>query len=263
MSAFSRFNLLLRNLRYFRAANFAVIAGMAVATAVLTGALMVGDSVRGSLRDMAQRRLEFVDHAMMSPRFVDQGLAKRLANSAGFGERFESITPGIILRGSAGNSVVKSHVAGVQIGALGDRYAVPADQAVLNPRLGELIDGNRIGDGHRGVRFSLPAPDEAPRDSTMARRSRADTITSFSVETSKVAAAGGFLDLFNLTGGQRQSPAAWVNLKSLQEEIDRADQVNLFLVAAKTGHRGSRCGLVESAGRQGRDAGGLWAGDAA
>src|SRR5712671_2689635 len=123
---FSRTTLLLRTLRHFRAANLAVIAGMAVATAVLTGALMVGDSVRASLRDLAERRLDFVDHALLSPRFVDQDFAVRLAQTPEFKDRFQSITPGITLRGSAGNSVVKSHVAGVQISALADRYPVPA-----------------------------------------------------------------------------------------------------------------------------------------
>ncbi len=44
---------------------------MAVATAVLTGALMVGDSVRGSLRDLALERLGRVDHAMVATRFFD------------------------------------------------------------------------------------------------------------------------------------------------------------------------------------------------
>src|SRR3954469_24918139 len=86
MSALSRFRLLVRNLTYFRAANLAVIAGMMVATAVLTGALMVGDSVRGSLRDLAEKRLGFVDHVMVSPRFVNEGFAKRIAGAAGFNE---------------------------------------------------------------------------------------------------------------------------------------------------------------------------------
>src|SRR5687767_15108084 len=99
MAAFSGLKLLVRNLRYFRAANLAVVAGMAVATAVLAGALMVGDSVRGSLRELAERRLGFVDHAMMTPRFVRQSLAERLTKSPGFGERFESVTAGVMLRG--------------------------------------------------------------------------------------------------------------------------------------------------------------------
>src|SRR5258707_2110563 len=101
MAGFSRFKLLLQNLRYFRAANLAVVAGMAVATAVLTGALMVGDSVRGSLRDLAERRLDWVDHALVSPRFLDQSLGRRLADSTIFKQRVESLTPRITLRGSA------------------------------------------------------------------------------------------------------------------------------------------------------------------
>jgi putative ABC transport system permease protein len=229
MPSFSRFALLFKNLRYFRAANFAVIAGMAVATAVLTGALMVGDSVRGSLRDLAEHRLDFVDHAMASPRFMDQSFAQRLAAAVGFKDRFESITPGIALRGGASRGDGNAKVAGVQISALADRYPVPAGETVLNPNLAQIIGG-------KAVRFSLPAPDEAPRDSTLARRSRADTITTFDVPKSQTAPAGGFLDLFNLTGGQRQSPAAWLNLNSLQDELDRPDQVNLFLVNAKPNH---------------------------
>jgi putative ABC transport system permease protein len=229
MSGFSRFSLLVRNLRHFRAANLAVVAGMAVATAVLAGALMVGDSVRGSLRDLAERRLDFVDHALLSPRFVDEKLAGRLAGAMGFKDRFESITAGISLRGGAARSDGKARVPGVQIAALNDRYAVAAGEAALNTKLGEVI-------GSGGVRFSIPAPDEAPRDSTLARRSRADTIDTFTVEKSRMAPAGGFLDLFNLSGGQRQSPAAWVNLKELQDELDRSEQVNLLLVAAKPGH---------------------------
>ncbi|HEY7115252.1 MAG TPA: hypothetical protein VH475_01630, partial [Tepidisphaeraceae bacterium] len=213
MASFSRFKLLIRNLSYFRAANLAVVAGMAVATAVLAGALMVGDSVRQSLRDLAQRRLDFVDHAMASPRFIDQSLATRLAQSPAFKERFQSITPGVTLRGSAARADARGRTAGVQITALADRYAVPAGQVVLNGELAQDLGG--VG---AGVRFSLPAPDEAPRESTLARRSRDDTILSFAVETSKAAQAGGFLDLFNLSGGQRPTPDAWVNLQSLQEE---------------------------------------------
>ncbi|MDB5318489.1 MAG: hypothetical protein JWN40_120, partial [Phycisphaerales bacterium] len=183
----SPFKLLIRNLRYFRAANLAAVAGMAVATAVLTGALMVGDSVRGSLRDLAERRLGFVDHALVSPRFLDQKLADRLAESAGFRERFESVTSGVTLRGGAAHVDGNTRVAGVQITALSDRYPVPAGEAMINPTLAEALGG-----AGGGVRFSLPAPDEAPRESTLARRSRSDTITTFTVDKSQTTQACGF-----------------------------------------------------------------------
>src|SRR3954451_9529537 len=100
MPSFSRFTLLLRNLSYFRAANLAVIAGMAVATAVLTGALMVGDSVRGSLADLARRRLGPVALGLFSGRFFDESLAARLT-----GDDLKSvhIVPAILVHGGVAN----------------------------------------------------------------------------------------------------------------------------------------------------------------
>ena len=74
----NRFGLILRNLRYFFGVNTALVLGMMVATAVLTGALMVGDSVRGSLADLARRRLGTVDDALIARRFFDPSLVERL-----------------------------------------------------------------------------------------------------------------------------------------------------------------------------------------
>ena len=48
--------LLSRNLIYFWRSNLAVVLGVATAVAVLAGALLVGDSVRGSLRDLFLQR---------------------------------------------------------------------------------------------------------------------------------------------------------------------------------------------------------------
>src|SRR5262245_22171636 len=49
--------LIRASLRYFKATNAMVVVGVAVAVAVLAGALLVGASVRGSLRDIALGRL--------------------------------------------------------------------------------------------------------------------------------------------------------------------------------------------------------------
>ncbi|HEY7698071.1 MAG TPA: hypothetical protein VIE88_06615, partial [Vicinamibacteria bacterium] len=55
-------SLVRNNLRYYFRTHLAVVAGVAVAVGVLTGALVVGDSVRGSLRDLFVRRLGKTDH---------------------------------------------------------------------------------------------------------------------------------------------------------------------------------------------------------
>ena len=60
---------MLRSLNYYWKTNVAVGVAAAVMTATLTGALVVGDSVRGSLRDLALDRLGRIDHSLASDRF--------------------------------------------------------------------------------------------------------------------------------------------------------------------------------------------------
>ncbi len=58
--------LVYRSLTYFRRTNVAVLLGVVVGSASLTGALLVGDSMRGSLRAKALERLGRVEFAEMS-----------------------------------------------------------------------------------------------------------------------------------------------------------------------------------------------------
>ena len=53
--------IVLRSLTYYWRTNVAVVLGVATAVSVLAGALLVGDSVRGSLRDL-QRFLAAFDN---------------------------------------------------------------------------------------------------------------------------------------------------------------------------------------------------------
>ena len=50
----------------YRRTHLAVAAGVAVATAVITGALLVGDSVRGSLRDLVLERLGNIETVLVA-----------------------------------------------------------------------------------------------------------------------------------------------------------------------------------------------------
>ena len=59
-------DLVLRGLRFYWRTNLAVIAGVGTAVAVLAGALLVGDSVRASLRDLVLVRLGRTDTIVAS-----------------------------------------------------------------------------------------------------------------------------------------------------------------------------------------------------
>ena len=77
-AAFSRAALVRRTLRGGRRSLLPVLLGVAVATATIVGALLVGDSVRGSLRAMALDRLGRVDQAIASPQFLTERLTHRM-----------------------------------------------------------------------------------------------------------------------------------------------------------------------------------------
>src|ERR1700722_3897389 len=62
----TRWTLILRSLQFHARAHLGVVLGAAVGSAALVGALVVGDSVRESLHDMALARLGRVDFAMAS-----------------------------------------------------------------------------------------------------------------------------------------------------------------------------------------------------
>ncbi len=67
--------LVRRNLTHYWRTNLAVVLGVATAVAVLAGALLVGDSVRASLRDLVVQRLGETDYAITSNGFFREQLA--------------------------------------------------------------------------------------------------------------------------------------------------------------------------------------------
>src|SRR5437867_11767592 len=74
----------------------AVALGVAAATAVLTGALVIGDSVRGSLRYLVLDRLGGIDQILVADRFFRQQLAADLAAEPEFKRHYSSATPTIL-----------------------------------------------------------------------------------------------------------------------------------------------------------------------
>src|SRR5579871_1482979 len=71
-----------RNLLFYKRTNAAVIVGVATAIAVLSGALLVGDSVRASLRDLVLQRLGKTEGVVTSAQFFREALANDVAGSA-------------------------------------------------------------------------------------------------------------------------------------------------------------------------------------
>ena len=89
----STWRFIVRSLAYHWRIHLAVALGVAAATAVLTGALLVGDSVRGSLRRLTLDRLGRIDEVLVTDRFFAAELVARLKATPGFREHFSAATP--------------------------------------------------------------------------------------------------------------------------------------------------------------------------
>ena len=66
--------LIRRNLAYYWRTNLAVVIGVAIAVSVLAGAAVVGESVRGSLRDLVLNRLGATESVITSASFFREAL---------------------------------------------------------------------------------------------------------------------------------------------------------------------------------------------
>src|SRR5512139_3485343 len=112
--------LVLRNLRYYWRTNLAVVAGVATAVAVLAGALLVGHSVRASLRDLVVQRLGETDVVVASDRFFREDLADAFASVDGAG----SITscPMIRLQGVVAHARDSRRTRTVQVYGVDARF---------------------------------------------------------------------------------------------------------------------------------------------
>ncbi len=150
MKSLTLAGIALHSLRYFFKSHVAVGLGVAAATAVIVGALVVGDSVRGSLRSLVLDRLVNVQSLLHARTFFEPEMlaslklptvqAAETTSSAARGD--ESIVPMIYLPGSTVEHRADSQVhrgAGVQLfGVVVDYWKVLATaEQLLPPGLNE------------------------------------------------------------------------------------------------------------------------------
>lgn len=235
----STFRLILASLVYHWRIHLAVALGVAAGAAVLTGALVVGDSMRGSLRDLTLQRLGRIDEVLLAHRFFRARLAQELAAQPEFSSHFTAAVPGILLQVSLENPDSEHPARAGRVNLIGctpsfwelfpDRPAkVPEGrQIILNQALAEQL-GVAVGDP---VIVRLPRLTSIPADSALGRKS--ETIQSHRLTVSQIVPATG-PGRFDLRPSQQLPRNALVSLDWLADQLERPDQANLILVAGRT-----------------------------
>ncbi|MBS0210574.1 MAG: FtsX-like permease family protein [Planctomycetes bacterium] len=234
--------LVFDSLRYHWRTQLAVALGAAVGTAVLVGALLVGDSVRGSLRRLTLDRLGRVDAALVAPLLFRQDLADELAHRGQLPSEYRVIAPGLMMeaslaqpRDAASEGVLRANR--VSLFAVDRRFwqcdLAPHDAAsrALAPK--EILLNRPLADRLRvkagdDVLVRLTPPSDVPRDSALGRKT--GTLREMRLRVRAVIAAEG-LGRFSLRPDQSTPLNAYMNLADLQAELKRPNRINMLLVA--------------------------------
>jgi putative ABC transport system permease protein len=228
----SLLRLTLASLFYHWRTNLAVACGVAVGTAVLTGALLVGDSMQGSLRRLTIDRLGRIDEALVTSHFFRAALTDELHGET---------APAVLLQATVENLSPSSHHCAARVSLVGcdDRFwrlgggrpeRLPGTrEIVLNQATADRL-GVRVGDV---VLLRLPTLGAIPAESPFGKKR--GTIRTERLAVSEIIAAEG-LGAFSLRPTQRPPLNAYVALDWLERQLDRPGHVNAILVAGE--HRG-------------------------
>jgi ABC-type lipoprotein release transport system permease subunit len=227
--------LLVRNLFYHWRGNLAVLLGVAVGSAVLIGALLVGDSLAGSLKALTLDQLGWVDEAMVTGRFFRQELAKELPA--------ERISPVILLQGSARKDknppIGKVTVLGVDqrfwpkatVLSHGPRdifkhksekkWQTAKAEVALNAALARALDAKE-GDT---ITLDVQKADNIPRESLLGHK---DAVQPLQVTVREILPDEG-MGRFTLKPSPEPARNAFLPLAYLQKELKVPGRVNALL----------------------------------
>lgn len=228
------------SLTYHWRNHLAVVLCVAAGSAALGGALLVGDSMRGSLRTQALSRLGPVDHALLAPRFFREQLAADIVADASFGA-FSAACPVVLLRAAIHQAETASRANRINVLGVDDRYwrlagspersdvAAASQTVVLNQALADEI-GAKPGDD---VLLRLVKNGDVPTETILGRPD--DTATSLRLTVSEIVATDG-LGGFSPKPSQAAPLNAFIPLATLQRAIGQQGRVNTILVVGKPDH---------------------------
>lgn len=226
--------LIRRSLRYHWRTNAAVVAGVGVAVAVLAGALVVGDSVRASLRDLFLSRLGKTEAVVSSQSFFRERLADDLvANGKPGGEGFDAACPVVVLDGVVTHEESRGRSSAVAVYGVDERFwkfhsapvTTPGERDVLLSQ--SLADelGAKAGDT---VLVRVEKPSAIPVESLHGRKDDVGRTVRLTVREVLPASR---LGEFSLRPAQGEVRAAFLSLARLQKDTGREGKANAILLA--------------------------------
>lgn len=219
--------LALRNLRYYLPHNLTTAAGIMVATAVIGGALIIGDSVRASLLKLVSDRLGKVEYAVIQQEnYFRSALAGELA------EKTKTDCAAVLQVEAflaSEHGAVKANLYGVsrdffRLSPAGEEYPLPPDTVRLN-RAAMQAAGIKTGET---ALLRILKPDRMPADIPMTSLDRATT--ALRVQCGEIISNSHFGD-FSMANSQVLPVNIFVDREWLAEKLGIPGKANWLLAA--------------------------------
>ena len=218
-----------RGVWHYKVSYLGVGAGAVLGAAVLLGALIAGDSVKETLRQVAGQRVGQVEQVFVAGEgFFRDALANDIETN---GLR---AAPVLLLRGQLSASASGRGQGSVQILGIDDRFwgfspesagpvALESREVAVNSYLAESLG---LGEDD-SVILRLQEPGMLSRDAPLS--GEAEDVISFRAKVRKVVGPGEF-GRFNLQATQLPIPTVFVPLSRLQQVVEQPGRANLLLL---------------------------------
>ncbi|MEO7675504.1 MAG: FtsX-like permease family protein, partial [Verrucomicrobiota bacterium] len=221
--------LIIRGLRFHARSHLGTLLGVIIGSAILIGALAVGDSVRESLREIALARLGKTEFALASSdRFFRAELAKDFNSTASSVE--------LQIAGTAASDSGEARANNVQVLGVDEYFwkfaknnpaqsALGENEVALNRSLAEQLKAN-VGDT---ILLRVHKPSLLSRDAPISPQQ--DSSSAFRMTVKSILSADALGD-FSLRANQVPPFNAFVSLKFLQGKLGLEQKANLLLIGS-------------------------------
>ena len=217
--------------KYFWQIHLIVALCTAVATGVLAGALIVGDSVRGSLRGLTKERLGTIQHALLADRFFPPDILNR-----------PNTVPAILLNGTITAPQTQTRASRVNILGVPESFfafweeeAIPRlnktseqtfNAIVINEALQNELNA-KVGDT---LLVNVPQAADIHPEFLLGERDASEAIQSLRLVVSEIMPTEN-VGRFSLRAHQSLPLNAFIALPVLQSVLGQENRVNALFTA--------------------------------
>lgn len=220
---------ILRSLYFFKKQHLVVLIGTILSTAVLTGALIIGDSVKLSLLDLVKMRLGNIEYILPTgDRLVREQLALDIEKNIK-----SSVAPALIIQAITANPQQQERINKTNVIGIDQRFWKLSNLKMPDLKGNEAIVSENIAEKLKlkiGDEFILRVENLSPVPVNTPFGTQDVPSISFRLQVKTIANKNS-LGRFSLMSNQDAPFNVFLSLPFLAKKMDIPGKVNLILVA--------------------------------